>query len=189
MTKGEATRVRILDAAMVVASRVGVKGLTIGTLAGELGLSKSGLIAHFGSKQALQSAVLDHTVDEQARRMAPNLAATTGKDRLRVLMRGCLDWIDDPAFAGGCPIIAACFSLGERDGAPHANLVAKQQRFQARLAEMAQTAASHPVDGEQWAFEFRAITLMYQHASRVLGDRAARRRAWAMTEALLARLD
>jgi AcrR family transcriptional regulator len=188
MGKGYQTKERILDAAVAVASRDGLGGLTIGKLAGALSLSKAGLFAHFGSKQALQCAVLEHAGSRYvARVIAPLTPAATPDARLKQLLKGCLDWIDDPAFAGGCPIMSACFELTEADGEPWQVLVAKQHGFQARLTQMFRDCGAAPAAAEQAAFEFRGITLAYQHASRVLGNGKARKLAQRALDALLAR--
>ncbi|MEE8546111.1 MAG: helix-turn-helix domain-containing protein, partial [Alphaproteobacteria bacterium] len=84
MRKGERTREAILDHAVGLASKVGLEGLSIGALAADLGLSKSGLFAHFGSKEALQLRVLESAVDRFiATVLAPALRAPRGEPRLR----------------------------------------------------------------------------------------------------------
>ena len=86
MSKGDATRQAVIDQAVEIAGRLGVAGLTIGTLAAATGMSKSGLYAHFRSKEALQLAVLgsarEHFVDQVFR---PALAAPRGEPRVRTL--------------------------------------------------------------------------------------------------------
>jgi AcrR family transcriptional regulator len=187
MSKGLETKARILDAAVSLASRAGLGGLTIGRLAEVLSLSKAGLFAHFGSKEALQQAVLDHAGSlYQARVLTPLPAAVSPQNRLRQLLKGCMDWIDDPAFPGGCPIMSACFELTEDDGETWDNLVAKQQSFQARLNLMFRDAGATPAAAELAAFEFRSITFGYQHASRVLGNAKARKLAQRALDAALA---
>lgn len=187
MSKGLQTKARILDAAVALASRVGLGGLTIGRLADALSLSKAGLFAHFGSKEALQTAVLDHAGSlYQARVTAPLATITAPENRLRQLLKKCMDWIDDPAFPGGCPIMSACFELTADDGEPWKNLVAKQHGFQSLLIVMFRDAGASPAAAEQAAFEFRSVTLGYQHASRVLGNAKARKLAQRALETTLA---
>lgn len=187
MGKGAMTRERILDEAMRLASRDGLEGLSIGRLATALELSKSGLFAHFGSKEALQVAVLEHTMARFRERMGPVEAEPPGADRLRALLGVTLDWVDDPALPGGCPIMGACFELDDREGSPREALLARQ--LAVRTWTLAQFRAFAPpnADLEQLAFEYRAITLAYHHASRVLRDPSARARAWKAFEALMAR--
>src|SRR5687768_17117242 len=103
MRKGIMTRERIVDTAFSLASSVGLEGLTIGNLATKLGLSKSGLFAHFGSKDELELEVL-----RSARRrfeetvIRPALSAPRGEPRLRALLDQWLKWVENPDMPGGC---------------------------------------------------------------------------------------
>ena len=110
MRKGEATRLAILDEAQRLASRVGLGGLTIGSLAASTQLSKSGLFAHFQSKEALQEQLLAHTtaqfVDLVVR---PALAAPRGEPRVRELFDRWLSWCS--AGPGGCCSSSAAMEL------------------------------------------------------------------------------
>src|SRR5687768_6462623 len=115
MRKGEATRQVILDHAATLASEVGLEGLTIGSLAEALNLSKSGLFAHFRSKEALQVQVLEHVAARFVERVVkPALRAPRGEARLRALFDNLLEWPKIEAFPGGCPIIAATSELDSR---------------------------------------------------------------------------
>src|SRR6476659_5072689 len=110
-TKGEDTRHDILVRAAELARIVGLEGVTIGRLAEELRMSKSGLFAHFGSKEALQIAILEHTalafVDEV---MRPALARPRGEPRLRHAFEGWLAW-GLGSGPGGCLFVAAAAEL------------------------------------------------------------------------------
>src|SRR3954464_11103649 len=117
MGKGAETRERILDQAVRLASREGLEGLTIGTLSTELGLSKSGLFAHFGSKDELQLQVLQATVqrfEETVIRSA--LSAPRGEPRIRAVFDRWLDWESHPSMPGGCLLIAAAVEFDDRPG-------------------------------------------------------------------------
>ena len=185
--KGDSTRARILDEAMRIASRDGLEGLSIGTLASALDLSKSGLFAHFGSKEALQVAVLEHAAARVAERLAPVRQLPPGPERLRFTLRTSLDWIDDPALPGGCPITGACIEFDDREGRVREVLLQLQRNQQRRSAELFDAFAAPTLDRDQLAFEFRAIGLAYHHASRVLRDPRARSWALAALEALIDR--
>src|SRR5688572_14945444 len=114
MRKGEATRAAILDRATQLARTAGVEGLTIGRLATELSLSKSGLFAHFGSKEALQVAVIEHAREQFVTRViAPALKVTRGEPRLRALVDRWMTWGSDP---GGCIFMALSGELDDRPG-------------------------------------------------------------------------
>ena len=102
MSKGEATRQSILERATALASEVGLSGLTIGKLAGELGLSKSGLFAHFRSKEALEVQVLEHTTalfveNVTNARLIEQIGSETGIEVGGALYSDALSAADGPA--------------------------------------------------------------------------------------------
>jgi AcrR family transcriptional regulator len=109
--KGETTRAAILDHATRLATETGLNGLTIGRLASELGLSKSGLFAHFRSKEVLQVQILETAaakfVDEVIR---PALRAPRGERRLRAIFERWLEWSTVHSGPGGCLFVAAAWS-------------------------------------------------------------------------------
>src|SRR6476619_4692325 len=106
MRKGAETRERILDQAVRLASRDGLEGLSIGTLATELGLSKSGLFAHFGSKEDLQVAVLEAAASRfEEVVVRPSLDAPRGKPRIKRWFETWLRWVNDASVPGGCLFI------------------------------------------------------------------------------------
>lgn len=185
--KGEETRVRILDEAVRLASRDGLEGLSIGTLATALNLSKSGLFAHFGSREALQIAVLDHAAERFRRRAQGLRELPPGPDRLRFLLRVTLDWIDDPELPGGCPISGACIEFDDREGPVRERLLELQQVSQGQTLGILEAFATQGQDCDQLAFEYRGIALAYHHAARVLRDPRARQWAEGALEALITR--
>ena len=115
--KGDRTRAAILERAVDLASLEGLEGLTIGRLADELKMSKSGLFAHFGSKEELQLAVVqaarERFVDEVLR---PAIAAPRGYPRLVAICRAWLDYVKRGVFSGGCFFAAASFEFDGRTG-------------------------------------------------------------------------
>src|SRR5246127_342650 len=115
--KGVRTRESILRVAVDIASVEGLQGLTIGRLAEELEMSKSGLFAHFGSKEELQLATVEAArqrfVDEMFR---PALRAPRGYPRLLAICRSWLDYIKRGVFPGGCFFAAASFEFDGRPG-------------------------------------------------------------------------
>lgn len=186
MGKGATTRSRILDEAMKIASRDGLEGLTIGGLAKALSLSKSGLFVHFGSKEALQVAVLEHTWERFRAFVQPHMERFES-EKIRGLFMGWLDWIDNPELPGGCPVLAAAFEFDDREGAPRDFLVERQRLSQRAIALAFRSVAAPGCDLEQLVFELRAITLAYHYASRVMRDPKARERAERAFEGLLQR--
>lgn len=192
MGKGADTRERILEQAVRLASRNGLEGLTIGTLSSELGLSKSGLFAHFGSKDELQLQVLQAAVERfEEVVIRPVLKTPRGEPRIRALFEHWLVWADREALPGGCPIVAASVEFDDRPGPQREFLAASHRRrfdFMARAARVAIEAGHFraDVDPEQFAFEMDAIVLGHHHTHRMLRDPKARERARVAFERVLA---
>ncbi len=192
MSKGEATRGVILDEAGRLARRVGLGGLTIGSLATQTGMSKSGLFAHFGSKESLQLQVLAYSTerftDEVIR---PALKAPRGEPRLRDLFERWLEW--DSA-EGGCPLVAASFELDDQPG-PARDLLVRSQRDWADTIAMVFTGGiteghfRSDADPRQFAQDVQGVMLAYHLTSRLLGDTGATERARHALDALLAAVD
>ncbi len=183
MGKGDLTRQAILERATAVASQFGLAGLTIGKLAEELELSKSGLFAHFGSKESLQVAVLEHAAERFVELViTPGLRAPRGEPRLRSLFDRWRQWPKLNPMPGGCVFVTAAIELDDRPG-PARDLLVKQQRdWQELLAATVRGAISeghfrNDVDPEQFAYEFYGVMLGYHHALRLLRDPKAEKRA------------
>lgn len=191
MSKGQATRVAILDDAVQVASRVGFGGLSIGRLAEQIEMSKSGLFAHFKSKEQLQLQTLEHArqrfIDVAVR---PALAAPRGEQRLRVLFDGWHTW-ESLALAGGCIFVAAAAELDDQPGPLRDALVRSERDWLELLATVAGTAVAEgefraDIDTEQLAYEVHGVMLAHHHASRLMRDERADRRAYTAFESLVA---
>jgi AcrR family transcriptional regulator len=190
MSKGTATRQAVLDEAARVASRVGLGGLTIGSLASATQLSKSGLFAHFQSKESLQLQLLEHTrarfIEQVVR---PALAAPRGEPRMRELFRRWLAW-NAEGLPGGCLFVAASAEFDDQPGPVRDRLAQDQRDWLDTVAQVFRTgiAEGHfrpDADPEQFAYEFHGTLLAYHHASRLLGDPDATARATRAFEALL----
>jgi len=192
-TKGEQTRTAILDEALRIARRLGLEGLTIGTLADATGMSKSGLFAHFGSREDLQLAVLEHGARQYgAMVLMPALKIDRGLPRLRALFERWLDWTLQTATPGGCIMISTAHEYDDRPG-PIRDAAVEMQRRGIGVSERAVRLAieeghlKKDTDPEQIAFEMLGIVLASHNHGRLLGDKAARRRALAAFDALVAR--
>ncbi len=195
--KGAETRQTILDHALALATRVGIEGLTIGRLADDLGMSKSGLIAHFQTKEALQVQVLEtgaHRFVEEVLR--PALKAPRGEPRLRALFEGFLTWEASPSLPGGCPLIAASTELDDRPGPARDYLVRARRDFFDLLAGTVRSAIQEghfrsDLDPEQFTYEFWGAMLGYHHASRLMRDPRASERATRAFDSMIraARVD
>jgi AcrR family transcriptional regulator len=193
MRKGEATRQTILERATQLVSQIGLEALTIGSLADDLGLSKSGLFAHFRSKEGLQVQVLEHVAQRFVERVIkPALRAPRGIARVRALYERALEWPETAEFPGGCPILAAVSELDDRPGPARELLVQQQRDWLDTVATVCRTAVAEgefrkDVDAEQFAYEFLGIEFAYHHALRLLADPKAKKRAKTAFEGLIAR--
>jgi AcrR family transcriptional regulator len=193
MGKGHETRDAILEHAIQLASQVGLEGLTIGRLAGALDLSKSGLFAHFGSKEDLQVQVLDRAAERFIEVVIrPALSAPRGEPRLRALLERWLAWPEAVPQPGGCIFVQAAVELDDRPGPARDRLVALQKEWLRQLAVAVRgaSAAGHfradvDAEAEQIAFELYGIMLATHHALRLLRDRRATTRARNAVERLL----
>jgi len=183
VSKGEQTRRVILDTALSEASRIGLGGLSIGGLARRLDMSKSGLFAHFDSKQNLQLQVLQSARDRFIYKVvAPALRSPRGVPRLQALFDRWLAWAKEPFLEGGCIFATTSNELAGQPGPLRDYLLSSQRDWLATIAEVARTAQreSHfrpDADPEQFAWEFHAITLAYQYFNRLIRDPEADVRA------------
>jgi AcrR family transcriptional regulator len=183
MSKGEQTRTSILRHATALCSVEGLAGLSIGRLAELTGMSKSGLFGHFGSKEALQQAVLESVVDDfRSRVILPALRELGGTGRLRRLFALWLEWAEEDQRAGGCPLLGASIELDDRPGELRDYLVDKQKAWLDCIARIATKAIAEKefradLEVEQFAFEFNNIGLGFNFAHRLLDDARARQRA------------
>ena len=163
---GERTRSAILRAAASLATVDGLEGLSIGNLAAAIGMSKSGLYAHFGSKQELQLA----TVDEAARIFAeevvqPALAAPPGLAQLAAVCEAFFDHLQRRTFPGGCFMASAALEMGTRPGPVKELVAAFQSQFAALIRSFVVTALEQDQlpaheDPDRLAFELNGIILV-----------------------------
>ena len=162
--RGNRTRESILQTAADLASVEGLEGLTIGRLATELGMSKSGLFAHFGSKEELQLA----TIDAARRRFVDNVVRPSrelprGRERLERLMNDWLAYFRDEIFRGGCFFNTVKAEFDSRSSGPVRDVVMDDARafieFLAREVAKAQEAGDldPSIDPDQLAFELDAV--------------------------------
>ena len=192
-SKGEQTRAAILDAALAIASKLGLEGLTIGSLADATGMSKSGLFAHFGSREDLQLAVLDHAAQRYGTNVfVPALKIERGLPRLRVLFERWLQWSNESGLPGGCIMISAAAEYDDRPGAIRDAVIAYQRQGTAISEKAVRLAIEEghlkpTTDPEQIAFEMLGIVLANHNHRRLLGDKEARRRSMTAFEELIAR--
>lgn len=192
MSKGEQTRAAVVAQSLDLASVVGLTALSIGAVAEHSGMSKSGLFAHFGSKESLQIAVLDAAEEKFVETVIkPAFRAPRGVARLRALFDYGLEWDKSWAGRGGCIFNASAVEFDDRPGPVRERLVDAQQKWRDTLANVTQGAVktgefAPDLDCEQFAHDMVAINLGYGHASRLMRDPKAEARARAAFERLLA---
>ncbi|THV28588.1 TetR/AcrR family transcriptional regulator [Glycomyces paridis] len=188
MRKGELTRQAILDRAVRMARYSGLSGLTIGSLAAAADMSKSGLYAHFKSKEALQLACMGRNSEQFIEEVfRPALAAPRGVTRLRSLVEHWMAWYAHP---GGCLFLAAATEFDDLPGPLHDYMVTEQRRLLDSLARIAATAVAEgeldeDTDVFQVAQEVFGILLSYNWMSRILSYPDAADRAWAAFHRLI----
>lgn len=205
--RGERTRQAILSHACRLASAEGLEAVSLQRLATDLGISKSGLFAHFGSKEELQLA----TVEEAGRIFAdevlrPGLSPSAGLGRLWAMCNSYLSYLKRCVFPGGCFFEAAVAEFDSRPGAVRDAVVEKRRYWSASLARAIRDAQAAgevkpEVDPEQLAWELNCLLIgtngsfviegadvvfeRARHAIRERLDRvAAASAAWAQADRL-----
>lgn len=178
---GQSRKRVILDRAVELASVDGLDGLTIGTLAADLGLSKSGLFGHFGSKEELQLATIDHAAERFVRDVVePAAGAAEGRPRLRALCERYLDHLEERALPGGCFWGAAMAEFDTRRGPVHDAVRNAVTAWLAELERHARIAGDE--DPVQLVFELQSLVQGANASYQLLGDPAAFTRARAAVE-------
>ena len=190
MGKGEQTRLAVLAQAADVAARQGLSTLTIGDLAARTRLSKSGLFAHFQSKEALQLAILayarDKFTDEVIR---PATRTPRGEPRVRTLFE---NWLEVSRSTNAeCLFVSASAEFDDQPGPVRDQLVRDHRDCAESVAQMFRTGIAEgdfrpDADPEQFAYELHGIMLGFFHAHRLLGDPLAAERARRAFESVLA---
>jgi AcrR family transcriptional regulator len=181
--QGEGTRKAILEAAVHIASAEGLEGLTIGRLAADLSMSKSGLFAHFGSKEDLQVATVEAARAIFIREVIrPSFEGRHGLEDLWHLCDTWLSYVESGVFRGGCFFAAVAAEFDSRPGPVRDRIAEIMKEWLAvlrRAVADAQTAGElkSEVDPTQMAFEFNALELGANWAFQLYGDKKAFARA------------
>ena len=191
MAKGEETRDRILQHALAIAGEVGFECLSIGELAKAVDMSKSGLFAHFDSKEDLQvqalaaasRSFLDNVI-------TPSLREPRGEPRIRALFERWMTWEEGRITPGGCPFVTASWEYDDRPGPVRDAVVAAQRDWVDTVSTAARIAVEEghfrdDLDTQQFAFSLYGIFLSFHLYYRLLRDPEARQRARNEFEQLL----
>src|SRR5580700_1521474 len=177
------TRDRILHQGLALMSQSGLAGVTLGVLADQVGMSKSGLFAHFRSKEEVQIELLTHTAEFAAAQVIePSMAASEGLPRLRVLVRNWFGWPQRAGLPGGCPVAAGLFEFDDVEGLVRNKILELEGQWRLTLTELVQRAVSlghlrRDLDVDQFVWELCGIYLGHHAAHRFLRSADADRRA------------
>jgi len=176
--RGLKTRRTILRKAVNLASLEGLEGLTIGKLASALRISKSGLFAHFGSKEDLQCAVVDAARDIFVEKVVRPAYEFHGLKRLRALCENWLLYGEKRVFPGGCFFSAASLEFDDRPGRVRDRIVELMKKWLGNLERAARDAQlsgeiKKEVDVHQLAFEIQALAMGANWSSRLFRDQNA----------------
>jgi AcrR family transcriptional regulator len=185
----ELSRAATLDAAVRVASVVGLGGLTIGSLASELGMSKSGLVGRFGNKEDLQLATLERAAEVFRETVYdPAAAAEPGRERLAAICDAWVAYLGGPTFPGGCFMTTASVEF-DAQGGPVADAVRGFMRRWLRVleheAQIAVDAGDLHGDPADIAFTLNALAVGANCDFQLHRDPRSLRRARAAMEAVL----
>jgi AcrR family transcriptional regulator len=180
--RGVKTRESILRRAVSIASVEGLEGLTIGKLAAELGISKSGLFAHFGSKQELQLAVVEAARLIFVDRVVRPAYHEKGMKRLRALYENWISYADEKTFPGGCFFSAVSLEFDDRPGKIRNQIMKLMKLWLCTLEDTARAAQAareikKDADPHQLAFEMHALATAANWSSRLFQDKTAFRTA------------
>jgi len=191
MSKGDETREKILNTAVSLASVYGLQDLSIGRLANESQLSKSGLFAHFNSKENLQTQIIKRVTDLYVEHvLSPAIAYPRGIPRIRAIFRNWKDWVAGEILPGGCLTLASAVEFDDRPGVVQKEVVNMMSSLLQMLERSAQIAVSEghfrkDADTTQFAFEMNSIVCGYHMSSRLLKDPDAGKRSDEAFERLL----
>jgi AcrR family transcriptional regulator len=176
LLRGDRTRAAVLDRAMAMATEAGLDGLSLGQLAEALGVSKSGLFAHWKSKEELQLATIEHATRVWVERViAPALTAPRGVRRLWALHQSRMDYYATSILPGGCFFAVTQFEFNARPGAVRDRLAMGFTDWMGTLSRLAGEAIElgelfPDVDPDQLAYEIEALGLTAVVQVRLLKD-------------------
>lgn len=187
------TRERILHKGLALMSQSGLSGVTLGVLADQVGMSKSGLFAHFRSKEDVQIELLSHMAEfAMAHVVEPSMRAGEGLPRLRALVRNWFGWAQRAGLPGGCPVAAGLFEFDDIEGRVRNKILEMEGTWRRLLTELVQRAVDlghlrRDLDVDQFVWELSGIYLGHHAAHRFLRAADADARALTAFQALVDR--
>ncbi|NYI00807.1 TetR/AcrR family transcriptional regulator [Cupriavidus plantarum] len=175
MQKGQLTRAAIIEQALASASQVGFEQLSLATLAADTRMSKSGLYAHFKSKEALQEAVLERAAERFGEIVVqPAMRAPRGVPRVQTLFDGYLEWVGGTVTGGRCLFMALAQEYRDRPGVIRDQLVQALKDWHSTIARVIRDAIDEgavraDVEPRQFAFDMVGIGMSFQTSFKLLG--------------------
>jgi AcrR family transcriptional regulator len=174
MTKGEDTKLSVLESGLDMASQLGLECVTIGNLAKATNLSKSGLFAHFQSKENLQVEILNYAARLFSEGViVPALKTNAGIPRIRALVDNWIQWTSE--LTGGCIFVSASTDFSDRPGRVRDLLLHQQKQWIDCLRRIAQSAVQAgdfrpDIDFDQFAFDLYSLLLGFHLYHNLLND-------------------
>jgi AcrR family transcriptional regulator len=187
------TRQRIMRQGLALMSQSGLSGVTLGVLADQVGMSKSGLFAHFRSKEEVQIELLSHTAEfANARVVEPSMSAAEGLPRLQALVRNWFGWAQRAGLPGGCPVAAGLFEFDDVEGKVRNKILELEGQWRRTLSGLVQRSVElghlrHDLDVDQFVWELCGIYLGHHAAHRFIRAADADARAQTAFQALVDR--
>src|SRR3990167_3127258 len=190
--RGPAKKTEILDTAVRLASRDGLQGLTIGLLAKAVGMSKSGLFAHFNSKVNLKQMVVERVAGDFTEKvLRPAFKEARGEPRVRGIVENWIRYLNEPEFLPyGDVLIAVSLEVDEQPGALRDLVKTVQRDLASNLERAARIAVEEghfraDLDTEEFAWSLLSFVLGYHHFRRILDDPKAEDRLRRSFEGLV----
>jgi len=180
MAKGEDTKLIVLEAGLDMASQLGLECVTIGNLAKATNLSKSGLFAHFQSKENLQIEILNYAAQSFSEGVIiPALKTKAGIPRIRALVDNWIQWTSE--LTGGCIFVSASADFSDRPGKVRDVLLNQQKEWIDCLKRIAQSAVEagdfrQDIDDDQFAFDLYSLLLGFHLYFNLLDDAEIKKR-------------
>ena len=180
MAKGEDTKYIILDAGLDMASQLGLECVTIGSLAEATRMSKSGLFAHFRSKENLQVEILNYAARIFSESViAPALKTEAGIPRIKALVESWIRWSSQ--LTGGCIFVSGSADFSDRPGKVRATLLLHQEEWIDSLRRIARSAIRvgdfrKDIDCDQFAFDLYSLLLGFHLYYKLLNNAETKKR-------------
>jgi AcrR family transcriptional regulator len=189
MAKGSNTKNDIINRGLEMASQLGLECITIGLLAKETNLSKSGLFAHFKSKENLQMEILKYAADDFTQKVIhPALKVSAGVARIKALVKNWIEWGNK--ISGGCIFVSAGIEYSDRPGKIRNLLIQQQEQWIDSLRRIANSAIKAGefktgIDADQFAFDLYSLLLGFHYYYKLLDDKKVTQRQELALEQLL----